>query len=121
MSNFEPDQLIASQKSNVAALFSLTDQAFESFQQIVKLNLQAVWSALDESQAWWQGTLSVKTPEEYITEQTDLLRPAAGQALSYSDQLRDIVSNAQAEWTKFVEAQYEHHSRITQTLPGHLV
>ena len=120
MSDFEPDQLIASQKSNVAALFALTDQAFESFQRIVKLNLQTVWSALDKSEAYWQHALSVKTPEEYITGQTNLLPPAAGQALSYSDQLGDIVSTLQAEWTKFAHAQYEHQNRTAQTLLDNL-
>ena len=120
MSDFEPDQLIASQKSNVAALFTLADQAFESFQKIVKLNLQTLRSPLDKSEGYWQEALSVKTPEEYITGQTNLLRPIAGHALSYSDQLRGIVANAQAEWTKFVEAQFEHQHRTAQPLPDKL-
>jgi phasin family protein len=121
MSVFEPDQLIASQKSNAAALFALTNQAFGSFQRLVELNLQTVQSALAKSEAYWQEALSVKTPEEYITRQTKLLQPAAGQSVSYSGQLYDIVSNTQAEWTKVAQAQYEHQHRTARTLLDNLV
>ncbi|MFL9898049.1 phasin family protein [Paraburkholderia fungorum] len=121
MSVFEPDQLIASQKSNAATLFALTNLAFESFQRLVELNLQTVRSALAKSETYWQEALSVKTPEEYITRQTNLLQPAAGQALSYSGQLYDIVSNTQAEWTTVTQAQYAHLNRAARTLGDKLV
>jgi phasin family protein len=121
MSVFEPDQLIESQKSNTATLFALTNQAFESFQRLVELNLQTVRSALAESETYWREALSCKTPEEFLAWRTSLMQPAAEQALSYSRQLCDIVTGTQAEWTKVVQTQYEHQNHTARTLVDNLV
>jgi phasin family protein len=121
MSVFESDQFIASQKSNAATLFALTNRAFESLQELVKLNLQTVQSALAESEAYWKEAQSVQAPEEFITRQTNLLQPAAEQALSYTQQLYDIVSKTQAEWTKVAQAQYDNLNIAARTLGDILI
>ncbi|KAE8761130.1 TIGR01841 family phasin [Paraburkholderia madseniana] len=120
MSVFDPEQLIAVQKANSATLFALTNQAFERFQRLVQLNLQTVQSALAKSEAYWLEAQSVKTPEEFLAWRTNLMQPAAEQALSYGRQLCDIASGIQAEWMNAATAQYEHHSRTTQTLVDNL-
>jgi phasin family protein len=123
MSVFEPEQLFASNKVNAATLFALTNQAFEGFHRLVELNLQTVRSALVESEAHWQELLSMsgKSPEVFLTWQAGLMQPAAGKALAYSRQLYGIASSTQAELTKVVQAQSEHHNRANRTLVDNVV
>jgi phasin family protein len=116
MSVFDPEQHTASQKANAVTLFALTNQAFGGFQKLIELNIQTVRSALAESEGYWRETLSCKTPEEFLAWRTNLMQPAAEQALSYSRQLADIGSSAYAEWLNPVSVQYEHYTSTAQTL-----
>lgn len=116
MSLFTPEHLIASHKANTAALFILTNQAFDGFSKLVELNLQAVRVTLAESGANLQEALSSKTPEEFLAWRTNLMQPAAEQVLSYGRQLADIGSSLYAEWMNAVRVQYEHHTSTAQTL-----
>jgi phasin family protein len=118
MSVFEPEQLIASQKINAVTLFGLTIQAFEGFQQLIELNIQTVRSALAESETYWRDALSCKTPEEFLAWRTNLMRPAAEQALFCSRELADIGSSAYAEWLNAVSVQSEQHASTAHTLAG---
>jgi phasin family protein len=120
MSVFDPEQLITAQKANAAALSAMTNQAFEGLQRLIKLNMQAARSVLGESEAYWQGALSCKTPEEFLAWRTNSMQPAAQHALSYSRQLYDIASDSQVEWITAATAQYQHHSRTIQTLVDNL-
>jgi phasin family protein len=116
MSVFDPEQLTSSQKANAAILFALTNQAFECFQKLTELNIKSVRSALAESEMYWREVLSCKTPEEFLAWRTNLMQPAAEQALSYSHQLADIGSSAYAEWVNAVGVHYEHYTGTAQTL-----
>ena len=120
MSVFDPEQLIASQKANAVTLFALTNQAFGGFQKLIELNIQTVRSALAESETYWREASSCKTPEEFLGWRTNLMQPAAEQALSYSRQLADIGSSAYAEWMNAVRVQYEHYTGTAQTLVENL-
>jgi phasin family protein len=120
MSLFTPEQLIASHKANTAALFTLTNQAFDGFSKLVELNIQAVRSALTERATYWREALSCKTPEEFLAWRTNLMQPASEQALSYSRQLADIGSSAYAGWVNAVRVQYEQHIITAQTLVDNL-
>jgi phasin family protein len=120
MSVFDPEQLISAQKGNAATLFALTNQAFEGFQKLIELNIQAVRSALAERETYWREALSCKTSEEFLAWRTNLMQLASEQALSYSRQLADIGSSAYAEWVNAVRVQYEQHTSTAQTLVDNL-
>ncbi|MFM0620159.1 TIGR01841 family phasin [Paraburkholderia nemoris] len=116
MSVFDAEQLIASQKINAVTLFGFTNQAFEGFQQLIELNIQTVRSALAKSETYWRDALSCKTPEEFLAWRTDLMRPAAEQALFCSRELADIGSSAYAEWLNAVSVQSGQYTSIAHTL-----
>ncbi|WP_217591175.1 phasin family protein [Burkholderia sp. GbtcB21] len=111
MMDFTPDQLVASGKANAAAMFALTNRAFEGYEQMIQLNLQAARQALTESGSYWAEALSCKSPEAAIAQQTKLLQSRAERALSYGGQLGTIASRTHVEWMKIVESQYDVHSR----------
>ncbi|SOE52787.1 phasin family protein [Burkholderia sp. OK233] len=116
MSLLPPEQIAATQKANLDTLFGLTNTAFEGFQKLVELNLQAVKSTLAEGQDNVLKALSVKDPQELAALQARLMQPTAEKIQSYSRQVFAIAVATQAEFAKVAEAQYEAHNRRVQTL-----
>lgn len=121
MSVFEPEQFVTVHRTNIATLFTLTNQAFRGFQRLVELNLQVVKSALAEGEESWQEALSGKTPVELLGGHASSTQPAAAKALAYTRHVYDIASGTQAEFAKVAQAQYEQHRSNTQTLVDNLV
>ncbi len=111
---FSSDQFAEAQKAHVANLFALTNTAFDGFQKLAELNLQAARSALAESQDSIQAALSGNGLQDAISVPGKLAQPAAEKALAYARQVYEIASNTQAEFSKTVEAQYEQHNRSVQ-------
>lgn len=116
MSAFDPEQFVAIQTRNAATLFALTNQAFDSFEKLIELNMQTTRSALAESETYWREALSYRTPEDFFTRRTSLMQQTAEQALSYSRQVADILSKLYADWVKAVCVQQEHYTSTTQSL-----
>ncbi|KVD02492.1 hypothetical protein WI80_09155 [Burkholderia ubonensis] len=114
MLNFMPDKLVALNRVNAAALFALTNHAFEGCEQLIQLSLQIVRQARAESRSYWQEALSRKTPEELIMQQTNLVQSSAANALLYRGQVATIMSNAHLGWMKAVESQYEYQAHSIQ-------
>lgn len=114
MSPFTPDQFAAVQKSNLSHLFALTNTAFEGFQKLTELNLQAVRTSLAEGQENVQAVLAGKDLREVLTVQSNLGQPAAEKAVAYARHVYEIAASTQAELSKAVEAHYEQHNRNVQ-------
>ncbi|MDF3888519.1 phasin family protein [Cupriavidus basilensis] len=121
MSIFAPDQFAVAQKANLANVFALTNTAFEAFQRLAELNLQATKSTLAESQDRIQALLAGKDLREVLAVQSGVAQPAADKAISYARHLLEIASSTQAEFAKLVEAQYEQHNSSVQAFVEHLV
>ncbi len=114
MSPFTPDQFAAVQKSNLNHLFALTNMAFDGFQKLTELNLQAARTTLADGQENVQAVLAGKDLREVLAVQSNLGQPAAEKAVAYGRQVYEIASNTQSELSKAVEAQYEQHNRNVQ-------
>jgi len=112
---FSSDQFAEAQKAHFANLFALTNTAFDGFQKLAELNLQAVKSNLAESQESVQAALSGGDLKDVFSAQGKFAQPAADKALAYARHVYEIASATQAELTKTVEAQYEQHNRSVQT------
>ncbi|MGU7782142.1 TIGR01841 family phasin [Burkholderia sp. PU8-34] len=111
MTGYTPEQLAVSSKANAAAMFALSNQAFEGCERMVHLNLEVARQALAEIRSYWAEALSCKAPEQAIAQQTKLLQSRAERAWSYGGQLAAIASHTHAEWLKVVGSQYETQSR----------
>lgn len=114
MSAFTPDQFAAVQKARLAHLFALTAMAFEGFQKLTELNLQAAKSTLTEGQNNLRSALDKKDLREVFAVQGNRAQPAAEKAIAYARQMYEIASNTHMELSKAAEAHYEEHNRNMQ-------
>ncbi|GAB3630299.1 granule protein PhaP [Pandoraea terrae] len=93
MSFFSLDQATAAYRANVETLLGLSTKVFESVEQLVKLNVQAVKSTLEDNASHTQQALSVRAPQELATLQVGAVRQAAEEMLAYSRHLFEIASS----------------------------
>ena len=100
-----PEQLIAAQKTNLEALFSLSEKAFAGVEKLVELNITAGKAVLEESAEKVKELLSVKDLQELVTFNTGLAQPTAEKALAYSRQVYDIANSTSTEFAKFAETK----------------
>jgi len=99
------DQVIAAQKTNIEALFGLTNKAFEGVEKLVELNLQVARAAIGEAAENTKAALSAKDAQEFLALQAGLLQPAAEKAAAYSRHLYDIAAATGADISKAAETQ----------------
>lgn len=115
--NFNNDQLIATQKSNVEAFAGLSEKAFASFEKLVELNMAASKALLGESISHLQALAEVKDVQSLLALQSAVVKPMAEKAASYSRHVYDIVSGSSADFTKvFESASAESQKTVTELL-----
>jgi phasin family protein len=101
-------------ESQAATVNALANQAFESFSQLVDLNVAAARASLEESAVTAQQLLSAKDAKELFALTAAQAQPNAEKFLSYSRNLVGIASASQAEFVKTAEAQIsEITSKVT--------
>jgi phasin family protein len=111
-----PEQFAAAQQANLTAMVEMSQRAFANVEKLANLNLEAARSVLEESAAHTKALLSAKDPQEVVALQSSLMQPAADKATAYGRQVQDIVTTAQAEVTKLVEAQVAEAQTKLQSL-----
>lgn len=99
------EQLLATQKANIATLFDLGQKAFEGVEKVLELNLQVAKTTLDEAAEHTKAVLAVKDAQELLALQASLLQPSAEKAAAYGRHLYDIASSTSSEVSKLAEAQ----------------
>ena len=115
--NFNNDQLIATQKSNVEAFAGLSEKTFASFEKLIELNMAASKALIGESIGHLQALTEVKDVQALMALQSSLVKPMAEKASSYSRHLYDIVSGSSANFTEVIEsASAESQKSVTQML-----
>ena len=116
MSVSSPEQIVAAQQANLDASWALATVAFDGFQKLVELNLQAVKSILAESHDNVRKPLPANDPQDLVALQARLTQPTAEKIQSYGRQVFAIVAATQTEFAKLAEAQYEAYNHRVQTL-----
>ena len=115
--NFNNDQLIATQKSNVDAFAGLSEKAFASFEKLIELNMAASKALMGESIGHLQALTEVKDIQGLMALQSEMAKPMAEKAASYSRHLYDIVSGSSTDFTKvFESASAESQKTVTELL-----
>jgi phasin family protein len=99
------EQLLATQKANLATFFELGQKAFEGVEKVLELNLQVAKTSLEEASEHTKALLSVKDAQELLALQASLLQPSAEKAAAYGRHLYDIASSTSAEVSKLAETQ----------------
>jgi phasin family protein len=112
-----PEQFVSMQSANVSAAFSLAQQTLQCFEELAKLNLQAVKTSLAEREQAWQTAFSGKTPVELFVLQANSTQPIAEKMLAYNSHGLDIARNAQTEFLKLFEDSLEQsNARVQQVV-----
>jgi phasin family protein len=88
------EQITSVQKSNLQALLSLGNKAFESLESLVALNLQVTKTALDDAAEASLSTLSAKDPQS--------LQPSTEKATAYGRRVYEIATSMKTEIAKVV-------------------
>jgi phasin family protein len=115
-----PEQFSGVAKANfeaqLAALSALTSKAFESFEKVVDLNINAAKATLEDSAIASRQLLSAKDPQEFFALSAAQAQPSAAKALAYGRHLAGIASSAQAELTRAAEEQIAEAGRKVSAL-----
>lgn len=98
-------QFLETNKTNLQALESMTNQALAGIEKLVELNLATSKAILGESFSHAQAVLSAKDTQEFLTLQSDFLKPLTEQSATYAQQVQAILTESSAEITKTVEAK----------------
>ncbi|MCH8179620.1 MAG: phasin family protein [Proteobacteria bacterium] len=99
------EQILATQKAQIASLFDLGQKAFEGVEKVLELNMQVAKTTLDEAAEHAKAVLAVKDAQELLALQASLLQPSAEKAAAYGRHLYDIASSTSAEVSKLAESQ----------------
>jgi phasin family protein len=95
------EHLVNAQKLNAEFLFALNAKAFEGFEKLVTLNVEATKAAMQELADFSRAFLSAKDAEAMFRLQHDFLQPAAENAAQYTRQAHEI---AQETWAQLAQA-----------------
>jgi phasin family protein len=100
-----PAQFSELQKSQLDAIYALSQVAFNTTEKLVELNFAAMKAAMDESAATTQSMLGIKDAQDMINVGGAIAQPALHKVVGYSRNYYSIVSSAGAEVRKVVENQ----------------
>jgi phasin family protein len=98
--NNPAEQIIAANKANMDAFEGVFKKAFAGAEKLVELNMAASKAAMSESFSHAKASLSVKTPQEFMT-----LQPMAEKSTAYFQHVQNIATEGSADLTQQVEAK----------------
>lgn len=100
-----PQQVLATQKTNLDNFLALQNTFFGGFEKLVDLNLKVIKATLDEVAQKSQQAIEVKDAQEALAFTSTLVQPGAEKALAYSKHVYDIVAGVQVDLSKLTEEQ----------------
>ncbi len=105
--NLSPEQIAAAQKANLETLSSLTNQALQSIEKLVELNMQIAKQSLSESMGSAKKALEVKDIQQLLAHQAEAVQPMAEKIMAYSRHLYELAHETQASFTKSAEKEFQ--------------
>jgi phasin family protein len=105
--NLTPEQLAAAQKANLETLSSLTNQALQSIEKLVELNMHIAKQSLSDSMTSAKKALEVKDIQQLLAHQAEAVKPMAEKIMAYSRHLYDLAHETQNNFTKSAEKEFQ--------------
>jgi len=105
--NLTPEQLAAAQKANLETLSSLTNQALQSIEKLVELNMHIAKQSLSNSMTSAKKALEVKDIQQLLAHQAEAVQPMAEKIMAYSRHLYDLAHETQNNFTKSAEKEFQ--------------
>jgi phasin family protein len=103
--NNPAEQIMAANKANMEAFEGAFTKAFTGAEKLVELNMAASKAALSESFSHAKATLAAKTPQEFMSLQTEMLKPLAEKTTAYFQSVQSLATEGSADITKQMEAK----------------
>jgi phasin family protein len=114
--NLTPEQLAAAQKANLETLSSLTNQALQSIEKLIELNLHIAKQSLSDSMTSAKKALEVKDIQQLLAHQAEAVQPMAEKIMAYSRHLYDLAHETQNNFTKSAEKEFQAGQQKINTL-----
>lgn len=106
-----PDQITAANKASVEAMLSFAHSNFAAFEKISALNFNATKTAFEDAMNHAKALMNVKDVQELVNLNVAAAQPSLEKAIAYSRSVYEVTSGAQAEMTRFLEAQASEYNR----------
>jgi phasin family protein len=100
-----PAQIAEINKTNLDALFALSQTFVETTEKLVELNLAATKAMMEESSEKAQTLMGVKDMQDLMATAGALAAPSVEKAVSYSRNVYGIASGAGVDMSKVFETQ----------------
>lgn len=105
--NLTPEQIAAAQKANLETLSGLTNQALQSIEKLVELNMHIAKQSLSDSMNSAKKALEVKDIQQLLAHQAEAVQPMAEKIMAYSRHLYELAHETQANFTKSAEKEFQ--------------
>jgi phasin family protein len=101
------EQIAAAQKANLETLSGLSDQALQSIEKLIELNMHIAKQSLGESMNSAKKALEVKDMQQLLAHQAEAVQPMAEKIMAYSRHLYELAHETQASFTKSAEKEFQ--------------
>ncbi len=108
-------------ESQLATFNTLANKAAESGQKAIALNVTAAKAAAEESTVSAQQLLSTKDPQAFFELAAKQAKLNAEKAASFGQQLTEIMTGVNADFTKTAEAQIAESRSKVAALVGEVI
>jgi phasin family protein len=109
--NLTPEQITAAQKANLETLSSLTNQALQSIEKLVELNMHIAKQTLGDSMNSAKKALEVKDIQQLLAHQAEAVQPMAEKIMAYSRHLYELAHETQNSFTQSAEKEFQAGQR----------
>jgi phasin family protein len=97
MPQMDVEAVMAAQRKNVEALSAANQLAFEGFQELARRQSEIVRQTIQETTSLFNGAMAPTSPEDKMTQQSDLTRQALEKSLTNMKELSDMMAKANYE------------------------
>jgi phasin family protein len=111
-----PEQMAAAQKANLETLSGLTNQALQSMEKLVELNMHIAKQSLSESMSSAKKALEVKDIQQLLIHQAETIQPMAEKMMAYSRHLYELAHETQASFTESAEKEFQEGQKKMNAL-----
>jgi phasin family protein len=111
-----PEQLVTAQKASFEALYGLANTAFEGFEKLVELNVQATKASIAENQAVASEAVSAKESQSLFELQSRRSQATTQEAQAYWRHVNEIVTETRSQLVASSEKLVSEYVRQTQAV-----
>jgi len=105
--NLTPEQITAAQKANLETLTGLTNQALQSIEKLVELNMHIAKQSLGDSMNNAKKALEIKDIQQLLAHQAEAVKPMAEKIMAYSRHLYELAHETQNSFTQSAEKEFQ--------------